>query len=266
MTLRVTVDNTPLDDPAGRWWVSDRTGETSAPSLNLATLNTPAAIGEIDAPSPGYGAAVWPLVMCVAGFDYDDACINRDALDALLLNRHRLVEIVKHLPGRPRLAHGMITSGTEVSRLSYGQRIDISYPVRIPAGRWFDPDEQDVTINAGLRISGTDQDGVYRLPALMGGSRDMDPVITTTGDGSATDVRVTDVESGQWVRVADYVTPGAMVRIDPNRLTVTVNGILSSGLLDFSPRDFHLSPQATVRVQRNNPAQPVTITARRAWA
>ena len=92
----------------------------------------------------------------------------------------------------------------------------------------------------------------------------MDPIITTTGNGSATNVKITDAASGQWVQIIGNVTPGHPIVVDPARLTCTVNGTPAGGLLDFSPRPFHLSPSATVRLQRNG-SNPVTLTARRAY-
>lgn len=254
----ITANGMLLDDPQGRWWVSAKTGETVAPSLNLASVGLD--IGAIDAPSPGYGPAVWPLVMGVRGDGLESLRRHRAALDAVLLDRHRLIEFVTD---GERMCHGIVTA-TEVEAFGT-RRLDIGYQVRIPSGRWFDAFAQQVTVSATNRVSGTDADGVYRLPALLGGSRDMDPTITTVGNGSSADVRVTDVASGQWVRIAGNITAGAAIVIDPVALTATVAGAAASGLLDFSERPFHLSPDATVRVQRNG-VQAVTIRARRAYA
>lgn len=266
MTVTYTINGQPLDDPQGRWWVSDRTEETMAPPLELHVLNLRAGqIGETGAPSPGWGAAVWPLIMGIRGQDYADAKANKDTLDRLMLGRHGHATIVETSPGQSKMCHGIVAAGTEVERLSYGQRLDVAYPIRIPAGRWFDTDETGVTLNSGNRIAGTTADGTYLLDGMVGGSRDTDMTIQTIGNGSNTDMRLTDVPSGQWVRIAGNIILGTPIVIDPLTLTATAGGAPASGLLDFSARDLYLSPQATVRVQQNG-AQPVTITARRAYA
>lgn len=257
---QVTIDGVALEDPTGRWWVSDDTPETSVPSLLLSTVIMPGALGELDAPGPTYGAAEWPLVVSYAGGSYDQAMINRATLEATILTRHRLLGVVMSTASWSRGCSALI-AGAEATRRSSGRRMDVAYRLRIPAGRWYDTTETTVVLDAENRVSGTQADGTYLLAPLLGGSRDMDPTITATGYGTSTDITVTDVESGQWVRVAGNITPGVSFAIDPIALTVT-GGL--SGLLDFSPREFHLSPAATVRVQQNGP-NPVSITARRAY-
>lgn len=259
----ITIDGIPLDDPQGRWWISAKTGETAAPALELVTHNRVGGVGETDAPSPGYGATVWPLVMRVAGSDYAETRHHKDQLDAILLGRHRLAEIVDDCSSR--MTWGMVAAGTEVDRIAHGVRMDIAYPVRIPSGRWHDLTEQTIPLDAARRVSGTDSDGVYLLPSLLGGSRDMDATILTVGNGTSTDVRVTDVASGQWVRIAGNITAGTPITVDPLKLTATAGASLVDALLDFSEREFRLSPQATVRLQRNG-VQQVQVKARRAWA
>ena len=255
----VTINGIPLEDAAGRWWVSDDTPEATVPSLAITSLTGPSQIGEIDAPSPGYGAALWPLVVAYQGADYQAASLARAQLEATVLARHQPLTIVRH----DRTCQGMIIAA-EPRRLGYGNRIDVTYQIRIPAGRWFDATPTVVELTAGLRTSGTATDGTYLLAPLLGGSRDMDPIITTTGNGSATNVKITDLSSGQWVQIVGNATPGHPIVVDPVRLTCTVNGVSAGGLLDFSPRPFHLSPSATVRLQRNG-SNPVTITAQRAY-
>lgn len=262
--LTVTVDGVSLDDPEGRWWASDDTTETTIPALNLTSLNGPDWLGEIDAPSPGYGPSLWPLVVGYEGSNYAAVQQYRALCEATLLQRHKTATYTVAMGGWSREARGMVI-GAEAQRLADGSRVDVTYHVRIPSGRWFDTTDTTVTLDTEHRTSGDAQDGTYLLTPLLGGSRDMDPVITTVGNGSTTDVRVTDIASGQWVQVAGNITPGHPIVINPARQSCTVNGSPASGLLDFSPRPFHLSPAATVRLQRNG-TQPVTITARRAYA
>lgn len=262
--LTVTVDGVSLDDPEGRWWASDDTTETTIPALNLTSLNGPGMVGEIDAPSPGYGASLWPLVVGYEGSNYAEVQQHRAILEATLLQRHKTATYTMAMGGWSREAQGMVI-GAEAQRLGSGDRVDVTYQVRIPSGRWLDTVASTVILDGLARTSGDAQDGTYLLTPLLGGSRDMDPTITAVGNGSTTDVRVTDVASGQWVRIAGDIVVGAPIVINPLALSATAGGVPVSGLLDFSARDLHLSPGAVVRVQQNG-TQPVTIKARRAYA
>lgn len=252
------IDGEWLDDPSERWWVSDATGMPTSGAPRRTSLETPGHHGRRRMPAV-MSAGIYPITVTIEAPTY-----------GLLLSY--IAEVKRILRGRTLTLHpgdGSVPIAADIEvagelkpvREQHGKGFfaDIEAVLEVPSGRWLESDpNQDTVTAAGRRV----------LHQLTGGSADMSPIIVVTGNGSATNIRVTDVATGAWIGLVGNVTPGVMVAIntDPDVLTALSGSTDYGPLLRLGPRPFYLSPGAEVDVTQNGATfHPVTFTARRAF-
>lgn len=260
MLPTIEIDGVPLNDPMGRWWVSDESGEPVTGAPRRSSVETPGHHGNRPAPSV-MSAGAYRLVVTIEAGTYGELHQSVADVKRALAGK----TITRHPDGltsqNSTTATFQVAGALEPVREQHtrGWFADIEADLEIPLGRWLSVLEETTYITAP---------GTVTVPALFGGSAPMSPIITVAGNGSATNARVTDVESGNWIGLVGYVPPGAMVAVDtdPDALTATSGDTDYSSLIRLGPRPFYLSPSAQIAVTQAGTFNQVTLKARRAFS
>lgn len=254
------VDGHPLD--TDRWWVSDDSGMPSYGGAAAGGVQTPGHHGMI----PTRGSilpATYRLNMVFEADSYGELIRDVSTVKSWMIPSGKpTVELVHHPEGVPsaysQMTWARLVASVEPERTTLigGLWADAEFKLDIPSGRWYDLTE--ITTKAAK--------GASTLLQFEGGGAPTDQVtVSFSAIGSTTDVKITDVASGAWMRVAGNITAGAVVTVNPREYTATLHsGADISGLLDFGPIPFSLSPQAQINIAQNGTNQ-VTFKGRRAY-
>lgn len=263
--MRHWLGGVPLD--TDHWWVRDDSSGTDHGSLS-EIIAPQVAIPLHDGVIVGRGVrGIKTNVL-----DFSVRAPDRDLLEARLDELLAVVDcrvptlLLKHPSGslsplsRQALVIRRKSTGI-VRRTMQDFRAYFSVEFELSSGKWLDATPvSDVLV----KPSGV-QDWTATLSNWAGGSAPSSDVqVRFAGIGATTDVRVTDVDTGAWLRVAGNIPAGAVVTVDPQAYTASTPSGDISGLLDFGPIPFQISPPAQVRVQQNG-SQNVTISGRRAY-
>lgn len=257
--MRFYVDGEPLDtfDGESGLIVHEATAAAgTAPDIEDHDFSIPGRLGQRYVPGASFGAAPYGLSLVAVGQSHAEALQLIDWALAKFSQRHRLVELRREELGIARVAWVKRSGSVKTEGLSMGNHdLRIPLPLSIPAGRWFEPWETVEALSAGISTASQ----------FLGASAPMDPIISFPAIGSTTDVRITDVTTGDWVRFAGDIPAGALITIDPIAPRAwRVDGTDVTSLLSWGPDVMHLSPEALVEIVQNG-TQEVTIRARRAW-
>lgn len=260
--MRHWLGGVPLD--TDHWWVRDDSSGTDHGSLS-EIIAPQVAIPLHDGVIVGRGVRG----IKTNTLDFSVKAPDRDLLELRLDELLTVVDcrvptlLLKHPSGSlsplSRQALVIRRKSTGIVRKTMADfRAYFSAEFELSSGKWFDATPVSDTVTGGADVSVT-------LSNWAGGSAPSSDVqVRFAAIGSATDVRVTDVDTGAWLRVAGNIPAGAVVTVDPQTYTASTSSGDISGLLDLGPLPFQLSPSARVRVQQNG-SQTVTISGRRAY-
>lgn len=167
----------------------------------------------------------------------------------------RLVDLQRQDAGLDVYAPAQVLTATETT--GHGMdytALHVKFVFEIPGGVWLDSVENAATVPVGTNL----------IPALSDGSAPMEARFTITGNGATTSVKVTDVESGAWWRIAGNIPTGTPVTVDPLAHTATAGATDYAPLLTVGDRPFYVSPGAELTQVRNG-SQLTQVMARRSW-
>ncbi|WP_066373988.1 hypothetical protein [Herbidospora mongoliensis] len=218
-----TVDGLALDHPLGLWYLEKGTGRRAIPARRGINVALAGRAGELPMPREDLEPTVLPFTFNVRGRRPDgrpgteaDLERNMEALIALLMPPHRLVDLRHHIgEGMIRQADAKFNAGSEPELLAGANAIRLTMAARIPGVFW-----RDV---AAATWSGGRLDGwSYVATPLSGCSGEItDALIRVTGP-AGDDIVVNDLASGGSV-VADVdLSGGERLLIDCGRMRAAV--------------------------------------------
>lgn len=224
------------------------------PEVDDFDVSIPGFNGALHVQNLRFGPAPYSLHIIAVGSDHADA-LDRVALLHRIFQPGRLVTLRRETPGRDVSTAAKVMAAVEPDRVGRETAsIGLGFVFKIPAGRWFDTAETRAVLAVGT----------HTAPALTGGSAPMSPLLEIVGNGPTTDVRVTDVPSGDWVRVRGNLAAGAVATVDPVKGSCTVEGSPRLDLLDWGADPMYISPEARLTLTQNG-VQQCVVRARRAF-
>lgn len=255
--MKHLLDGWPLDDfdgDRGRKVTDGSSVAGSRPAVDVSDVSLPGRRGKVPSFFGAPGEAVYTVEVVCFGASYVDAREMVAELHARL-PVHRLVNLEREDAGLSVFAPGRVLAASDVSGVGLGNHaLRVKFVFSIPGGVWLDTVEQTATVPAGTSV----------IAALTGGSAPMEARFTITGNGSATNVRITDADTGAWWSLVGNVPVGTPVTVDPLAHTATAGATTYSHLLTVGDRPFYVSPGAVLTQVRNGP-QETKIMARRSW-
>ncbi|MCY4726693.1 hypothetical protein NYO98_10425 [Nocardioides sp. STR2] len=265
------LDGVALDDPAGRWAVSDKTllGPLPAPALSAVTI--PGVHGSAPVPPTVRGPGSHTVGLIVTDNDaagkpggHQQMRANVAALWAIAAPLGRLPDLRYYAaPDAPtwRAAAVRLLAAVE-PEMHDPYTAEVVLPFDLPGVFWRESNEQTIAVGQGGIVAeldgttGSITDPVLRFP------------------GPVTDVRATDTATGKTLRWSGNVPAGSFLRIEPATYTARVTttsawtgGADVSGGLSVGPGGFDLNPNAQQRVALTITGAPGAnqIRARRAF-
>lgn len=144
-----TLDGIPLTDPDGRWFLEKSSGLRTIPAKRMANISYPGRDGESFIPGAPYLPGGVAISMYVEGTDHEEFMYHVEYLNALFLQRHKLLEL-RHdydLDGYvSRHAFCKFNSNTNIETLGLGVKAGIiKYFAEIPGVFWRSAQTLDYT-------------------------------------------------------------------------------------------------------------------------
>ncbi|NYI05253.1 hypothetical protein [Allostreptomyces psammosilenae] len=231
--IGITVDGVSLDTLA--WGVRTRTGLHTTPGLRGSDTPVPGRHGALWRPDKFHEPAELTLSMWVAGclpdgtVPSDEARLtlyraNLDALHRLFTTRQRLLDLRVDYgpPVGERQAFAQVTGKIEPEQLDpYTARFNVS--LSVPGAFWQDAADSEYASPAGVT-------GGAELPleVFAGATAPLDELVYVVS-GPATNPRLTDAVTGQWVQLAAALADGEDWQVDARYWTSTTGPGLGFG-------------------------------------
>lgn len=147
-----TLDGIPLTDPDGRWFLEKSSGLRVIPAKRMPNISYPGADGDAFTAGASFLPGGVRVSMYVEGGDHEEFMYRVEYLNALFLQRHKLLELRHDYDedaNVSRVAKVKFTSGTDIQTLGLGVKQGIiTYMAEIPGVFWRSTQEFEVTTEA----------------------------------------------------------------------------------------------------------------------
>ena len=152
-----TLDGIGLTNLEAGWFLEKNTGLRIIPAKRMPNISYPGADGDVFTPGGSFLPGGVRIVMYVEGADHEEFMYRVEYLNALFLQRHKLLEL-RHdydVDGYvSRHAFIKVTSATEVQAIGTGMRAGkIEYFAEIPGVFWRSAVETTQLLNVGTTPS-----------------------------------------------------------------------------------------------------------------
>jgi hypothetical protein len=245
-----TVDGVPLDDPAGRWMVSDETRLSGLAAPRLSDVRVPGRHGSLATAAATYASGSQVIGVIVTDADADGVprghqqlLANKGALFALCAPTGRLPTL-RYIGDGVRVAAARLAASVDPELADY-TTVKLVFPFDLPGVFW--RDEEAATLVSELVTVWVAE------PLELDGSTGpiVDPVFIC--EGPLTKVVVADKVTGRTLKWEGALAAGQSVRLDAAEMTAhrlaapsfDGPGVDVSGGLTEGADPFELTPNST---------------------
>ncbi|SPT53804.1 Uncharacterised protein [Actinomyces bovis] len=219
-----TIDGQDLDDPQGRWRLTNATSLPTWGAPRLPNVEVPGRIGVLPLPPTSAAPATLVLGLLVQADDQKRATLDQNlrALAALLRPFGRLLRVTHRPAGAPvREATARLSGSVEPKFFPAAVAATVSVSLELPEGVWRDPVPTEMAAADLSKIDG-------------GAMPISDAVILVASPGSP--VKITDQGSGGSMTWSGVVPPGKALLLEPAlyRASFTAGSWSRSGAVDAS--------------------------------
>lgn len=258
------LDGIDLDDPAGRWVVTEDTLLPQVASARNVSVTVPRRTGVIPLPTLSWDPFQVTVVVLVHGDSLAALDVNYQALMARV-RRTGTMPVMSYQPpgGDERVTPVRLLGGFTPDLYYLSRSLQVQLVFEAPTGVWRDPTVREADVTSGQPITVLDggampvRDALLRLTSI------------TTGY-----VRVADRASGTTLSWTGQVPAGGAVLIDTAEWTAHVTTTPGwdtptsndqSAALTMSPGGLALTPDGDGRTTLTLTGCAATLRARRAW-
>ena len=212
-----TLDGIPLTDPDGRWFLESTSGLRLIPAKRSPNISYPGVDGDAFISGSSFLPGGVVITMYVEGVDHEDFMTNVEYINALFLQRHKLLEL-RHdydVDGAvSRHAFVKFNSGSEIKMVGTGVRAGtLNFMAEIPGAFW----RSAIATQSGIEAYNT-QLAPSIVRSLTGGNAPVDDALIRFKGGFSR-IELEDITTGSKLIVNTPLTDREFIVVDTKNWT-----------------------------------------------